>query len=150
MSTVWTLLLLLLATLPGYVVMSYIQPSIGGQVGNVVVSLLIAIALVTSISACVSAFCKTTAVATATSYAILLTLFAGTLLIWLARGKPFGPLLVERTLLFNPAAIALAEMKTPGFEQYDLTPLGWYIGIGLSFVCIVILGFRTLRLTRPD
>ena len=150
MSTVWTLLLLLLATLPGYVVMSYIQPSIGGQVGNVVISLLIAIALVTSISACVSAFCKTTAVATATSYAILLTLFAGTLLVWLARGKPFGPLLVERTLLFNPAAIALSEMKTPGFEQYNLTPLGWYIGIGLSIVCIVILGFRTHRMTRPD
>lgn len=150
MSTVWTLLLLLLATLPGYVVMSYIQPAIGGQVGNVVISLVIAIVLVTSISACVSAFCRTTAVATATSYAILLTLFAGTLLVWLARGKPFGPLLVERTLLFNPAAIALAEMETPGFEQYNLTPLGWYIGIGLSIVCIVILGYRTHRMTRPD
>lgn len=150
MSTVWTLLLLLLATLPGYVVMSYIQPSIGGQVGNVVISLLTAIALVTSVSACVSAFCRTTAVATATSYAILLTLFAGTLLVWLARGKPFGPLLVERALLFNPAAIALAEMKTPGFEQYNLTPLGWYIGFALSVVCIVILAIRTHRMTRPD
>jgi hypothetical protein len=68
----------------------------------------------------------------------------------LARGKPFGPLLVERALLFNPAAIALAEMKTPGFEQYNLTPLGWYIGIGLSLFCLVTLGFRTLRMTRPD
>ncbi|MFO0181060.1 MAG: ABC transporter permease, partial [bacterium] len=103
MSTVWTLLLLLLATLPGYIIMSYIQPTIGGQVGKVVISLLIAISLVTSISACVSSFCPTTAVATATSYAILLTLFAGTLLIWLSRGKPFGPLLVERALLLNPA-----------------------------------------------
>ena len=150
MSTVWTLLLLLLATLPGYTVMSYIQPAIGGQVGNVVISLLIAIALVTSISACVSSFCRTTAVATATSYAILLTLFAGTLLIWLARGKPFGALFVERVLLFNPAAIALAEMKTPGFDQYTLAPLGWYIGIALTIACILILAIRTHRLTRPD
>ena len=150
MSTVWTLLLLLLATLPGYTVMSYIQPAIGGQVGNVVISLLIAIALVTSISACVSSFCRTTAVATATSYAILLTLFAGTLLIWLARGKPFGALFVERVLLFNPAAIALAEMKTPGFDQYTLAPLGWYIGIALTIACILILAVRTHRLTRPD
>ncbi|MEQ1827270.1 MAG: ABC transporter permease [Pirellula sp.] len=150
LSTVWTLLLLLLATLPGYVVMSYIQPAIGGQVGNVVISLLIAIALVTSISACVSSFCRTTAVATATSYAILLTMFAGTLLIWLSRGQPFGPLLVERALLLNPAAIALAEMKTPGFELYRLTPMGWYVGIGLSLLCIVILSLRTFRLTRPD
>ncbi len=105
----------MLATLPGYVVMRYIQPAIGGQVSNVVISLLVAIALVTSVSACISAFCRSTAVATATSYAVLLTLFAGTLLVWLARGKPFGPLLVERTLLLNPAAIALSEMKTPGF-----------------------------------
>ncbi len=150
MSTVWTLLLLLLATLPGYTVMSYIQPSIGGQVGNVVISLVIAIAMVTSISACVSSFCRTTAVATATSYAILLSLFAGTLLIWLARGKPFGPLLVERVLLFNPAAVALAEMKTPGFEQYSLAPLGWYVGIGITVVCIGVLAVRTRRLTQPD
>jgi len=150
MSTVWTLLLLLLATLPGYIIMSYIQPTIGGQVGKVVISLLIAISLVTSISACVSSFCPTTAVATATSYAILLTLFAGTLLIWLSRGKPFGPLLVERALLLNPAAIALAEMKTPGFESYRLTPSGWYIGIGVSAICLTVLYFRTLRLMRPD
>jgi ABC-type transport system involved in multi-copper enzyme maturation permease subunit len=150
MSTVWTLLLLLLATLPGYIIMSYIQPTIGGQVGKVVISLLIAISLVTSISACVSSFCPTTAVATATSYAILLTLFAGTLLIWLSRGKPFGPLLVERALLLNPAAIALAEMKTPGFESYRLTPSGWYIGIGVSAVCLAVLYLRTLRLMRPD
>lgn len=150
MSTVWTLLLLMLATLPGYIVMSYIQPSIGGQVSNVIISLLIAIGLVTCVSACVSAFCKTTAMATASSYAILLTLFAGTFLVWLARGKPFGPLLVERVLLLNPAAIALSEMKTPGFEQYNLTPLGWYIGIGMSVLCLVILGVRTIRMTRPD
>jgi ABC-type transport system involved in multi-copper enzyme maturation permease subunit len=150
MSTVWTLLLLLLATLPGYIVMSYIQPTIGGQVGKVVISLVIAVGLVTSISACVSSFCRTTAVATATSYAILLTLFAGTLLIWLSRGKPFGPLFVERALMLNPAAIALAEMKTPGFEQYRLTPIGWYVGIGVSTVCLVLLYVRTIRLTRPD
>jgi ABC-type transport system involved in multi-copper enzyme maturation permease subunit len=150
MSTVWTLLLLLLATLPGYIVMSYIQPTIGGQVGKVVISLVIAVGLVTSISACVSSFCRTTAVATATSYAILLTLFAGTLLIWLSRGKPFGPLFVERALMLNPAAIALAEMKTPGFEQYRLTPIGWYVGIVVSIVCLVLLYVRTIRLTRPD
>lgn len=150
MSTVWTLLLMLLATLPGYVVMSYIQPALGGQVSNVVVSLVVAILMVTMISACVSSFCRTTAVATATSYAILLILFAGTLLVWVARGRPFGPLLVERCLLLNPTAAALAEMKTPGFEEYNLTPNCWYFGIGLSFFCLIILAARTWRLTRPD
>ncbi len=150
MSTALTLMLLLLATLPGYLVMGYIQPAVSGQVSNVIVSLVIAIGLVTLISACVSSFCRTTAVATATSYAILLSLFAGTLLIWLSRGKPFGPLVVERTLLLNPAAIALAEMKASGFETYKLTPQGWYVGLGLSLLCLIVLSLRIVRMTRPD
>jgi len=150
MSTIWTLLLMLLATLPGYLVMGYIQPAMSGQVGNVLISLVIAVFMVTTLSACISAFCRTTAVATATSYAVLLTLFAGTLLIWVARGKPFGPLLVERALLLNPAAAALAEMKTPGFELYRLTPDSWYVGAGISFVCLAILTARVWRMTRPN
>ena len=150
LSTFLTLLLLLFATLPGYVMMSYIQPAVGGQVGNVIISLLIATVMVTIISACVSAYSKSSAVATATSYAILLTLFAGTLLVWLGRGNPFGPLVVERTLLFNPAATALAEMKAPGFESYQLTPNGWYVGGIVCLIGFVVLILRVHRLTRPD
>jgi ABC-type transport system involved in multi-copper enzyme maturation permease subunit len=150
LSTFLTLLLLLFATLPGYVMMSYIQPAVGGQVGNVIISLLIATVMVTIISACVSAYSKTSAVATATSYAILLTLFAGTLLVWLGRGNPFGPLVVERTLLLNPAATALAEMKAPGFESYQLTPNGWYVGGMVCLIGFIVLILRVHRLTRPD
>lgn len=150
MSAVWTMLLVLLATLPGYLVMSYIEPALGGQVSNVVISLVLAIAMVVSISACVSAFAKTTAVATATSYALLLIIFAGTLLIWLGRGKPFGPVLVERALTLNPAALALSEMQFPGFEQYSLTPLGWWVSAGVSLFCIFVLSLRVWRMTRPD
>jgi ABC-type transport system involved in multi-copper enzyme maturation permease subunit len=150
MSTFLTLLLLLLATLPGYVMMSYIQPAIGGQVSNVVVSLLIATAMVTILSACVSAYSKTSAAATAASYAILLLLFAGTLLIWLGRGNPFGPVFVERALLLNPAATALAEMKAPGFETFQLIPKGWYVGLGICAAGLAILILRIVRLTRPD
>ncbi len=93
MSVVWTMFLVLFATLPGYAVMSYIQPATSGQVGNVLISLIVAICMVVSISACISAFAKTTAVATATAYGVLLSLFAGTLLIWLRAGNPSGPFL---------------------------------------------------------
>lgn len=150
LSTMLTLLLLLCATLPGYIMMGYIQPAIGGQVSNVLISLVIATGMVTIISACVSAFSKTTAVATATSYAILLVLFAGTLLIWLGRGNPFGPVFVERALLLNPAATALAEMKAPGFETYRLIPNGWYVGLGICAIGLIVLLVRTIRMTRPD
>jgi ABC-type transport system involved in multi-copper enzyme maturation permease subunit len=150
MSAFWTMLLVLLATLPGYLVMSYIEPALGGQVSNVVVSLVLAVAMVVSISACVSAFSKTTAVATATSYAFLLIIFAGTLLIWLGRGKPFGPVFVERALTLNPAALALSEMQFPGFEQYNLTPLGWWVSASVSLLCLLVLSVRVWRMTRPD
>jgi ABC-type transport system involved in multi-copper enzyme maturation permease subunit len=150
MSTFLTLLLLLLATLPGYVMMSYIQPALGGQVSNVVVSLLIATAMVTILSACVSAYSKTSAAATAASYAVLLILFAGTLLIWLGRGNPFGPVFVERALLLNPAATALAEMKAPGFETFQLIPNGWYVGLAICTAGLIVLVLRIAKLTRPD
>jgi len=150
MSVVWTMVLVLLATLPGYAVMSTIQPAMSGQVGNVIVSLLVAVAMVVSVSACVSAFCRTTAVATATSYGVLLLLFVGTLLVWLARGKPFGPLLVENVLRLNPAAAALSEMNTPGFEQYNLAPSSWWLGGGIALACLVVLSIRTWIMTRPD
>jgi ABC-type transport system involved in multi-copper enzyme maturation permease subunit len=150
LSTFLTLLLLLMATLPGYFMMSYIQPAIGGQVSNVIVSLLIATAMVTILSACVSAYSKTSAAATAASYAVLLVLFAGTLLIWLGRGNPFGPVFVERALLLNPAATALAEMKAPGFETFQLIPNGWYVGLSICAAGLVILVLRIARLTRPE
>ena len=150
MSVVWTMLLVLLATLPGYAVMSYIQPAMSGQVGNVIISLLVAVAMVVAISGCVSSFCKTTAVATATSYGVLLLLFVGTLLVWLARGKPFGPLFVERLLQINPAAAALSEMNTPGFEQYNLAPASWWMGGGIALSCLIVLAIRTWLMTRPD
>ncbi|MFM8401252.1 MAG: hypothetical protein ACKOAH_25800, partial [Pirellula sp.] len=106
--------------------------------------------MVTILSACVSAYSKTSAAATAASYAVLLLLFAGTLLIWLGRGNPFGPVFVERALLLNPAATALAEMKAPGFETFQLIPKGWYVGLGICAAGLVILILRIVRLTRPD
>lgn len=150
MSVVWTLLLVLLASLPGYAVMSYIQPDLSGQVSNVMISMLVAIALVVCISACVSTFAKSTAAATAMSYGVLLTLFAGTLLVWLAQGRPFGALFVERVLMFNPAAAALSEMKAPGFEAYRLAPMCWWIGLGISAACAILMSIRVWKMTRPD
>lgn len=150
MSVVWTMALILLATLPGYVAMMWIQPSLAPQVQQVIVSLVVAALVIVSVSAMVSAFWSSAAAATATSYGLLLALFVGTLLVWLARGKPFGAQFVERVLMFNPTAAALAEIRTPGFEAYNLTPISWWIGLGLSTACLVTLSVRTWQLTRPD
>jgi ABC-type transport system involved in multi-copper enzyme maturation permease subunit len=150
LSIALTLLLLLGATLPGYITMAYVQPSVSGQVGNVLVSLCVAAAMITCISTCVSAFSKSTAGATATSYTVLLILFGGSMLIWVFRGNPFGPVFVENALLINPLATALSEIKAPGFENLALTPRGWYVDLAISGIAMVVLLIRTSRLTLPD
>jgi ABC-type transport system involved in multi-copper enzyme maturation permease subunit len=149
-SVLLTMLLVLLATIPGYLVMGFIQPTLSGQIDNVFLSLLMAVLLIVSVSACISSLCRSTAVATVASYSVLLSLFAGTMLFWLARGKPFGPLLVERILVFNPVAVALSEMEAPGFAQYNLAPAGWYVSAGISLLGLAVMAFRTWRMMKPD
>ena len=150
MSVVWTMLLVLMATLPGYVVMVYIQPALETQVQRVLISLGISALMVVLITACISSLVNKTAVATATSYGVLFALFAGSLLVWLARGKPFGKQFVESVLMFNPAAVALAEMRVSGMEDLNLTPWAWYIALAICGVASVILSMRVWRLTCPD
>ncbi len=150
MSVMWTMGLVLLATLPGYVVMMLIQPSLSPQVQRVLISLCMATLVIVSVSAMVSSFWSSAVAATATSYGVLLALFAGTLLVWLARGKPFGAEFVERVLAWNPAAAALAEIRTPGFEVYTLVPGSWWISLGISVGCLIVLSIRTWMLTHPD
>jgi len=150
MSVVWTMLLVLMATLPGYVVMVYIQPALETQVQRVLISLGISALMVVLVTACISSLVNKTAVATATSYGVLFALFAGSLLVWLARGKPFGKQFVESALMFNPAAVALAEMRVSGMEDLNLTPWAWYIALAICGVASVILSLRVWRLTCPD
>jgi ABC-type transport system involved in multi-copper enzyme maturation permease subunit len=150
MSVVWTMALILLATLPGYVVMMWIQPTMAPQVQHVIISLVIATVLIVAVSSMISSFWRNAAAATATSYGVLLALFVGTLLVWLARGKPFGHALVERVLMFNPTAAALSEIRMPGFEEYNLSPIAWWVGLGLSGTCLLVLAVRSWQLTQPD
>ena len=150
MSVLWTLVLILLATLPGYVAMAFIQPELTTQLIHVCISLAITSLMILAVSACVSAFNRYTATSTATSYGVLLALLAGTFLVWAARDKPFGKDIVERALMLNPAAGALSEMRLTGFETYDLIPQTWWISLTITAICLLLLGVQTWRLTRPS
>jgi ABC-type polysaccharide/polyol phosphate export permease len=117
---------------------------------RVILALMLSSLVIVMLSAATSAFWRSAAAATACSYGIVLALFMGTLLVWLARGKPFGHQFVERVLATNPAAAALAEIRAPGFEEYVLVPAAWWIGLGIALGCLLTLSYRTWRLTRPD
>jgi len=149
-SVVWPLLLLLFATLPGYIVMMTVEPSLVYQVQRVVICLVLTAVFAVLISATASTFFRSTAAATTASYIAILSICVGPLLFWLGRDAPFGHSVVEAVLTVNPVAAALQASNTPGFNQYELLPMNWWI-IGSACVgLLVVLGVRTWQLCRPE
>jgi len=150
LSAAWTLLLILCATLPGYLVMVVIQPGLLQQILRVLLCLLLTAAFALLLSAAVSSLFQKTAAATSTSYAILVALCAGTMLVWLGRDTRFGHSTVEAVLSVNPLAAALHAIELSGFTEYRLIPANWWIIGTASVACFVLLCARTWRLTRPQ
>lgn len=149
-SVIFTLVLVLMASLPGYGVMIWIKPVLREQITQVMICLSLGSLFCILLSATVSSFFEKTAPATVASYALLLGLWAGSLLIWLGRDAPFGFRTVEAALSINPMAAALSVIETPGFETYNLIPLNWWLmGIGSAGLLLLLL-FRTWRLTKPE
>ena len=150
LSVCWTMLLILCATLPGYIVMIWINPLVKEQVRQVVICLLFTAAFSVLLSATVSSFCRRSSVSTAISYVVLLLICAGTLLIWLGRDAPFGHSTVEFALTINPLATALSIIETPGFAQYSLVPSNWWLLGTLCLLLLFVLEFRVRKLLKPD
>ena len=150
LSVVWPVLLLLLATLPGYAVMMYIDPGLRLQIQQVIACLLVTAGFVVVLSATVSSLFARTAPATTTTYVMLFSLFAGTMLVWLGEDAPFGRSTVETALALNPMAAALSAIKAPGFTQYDLVTANWWMMGSLTAIMLAVLLTQTWRLTRPQ
>jgi ABC-type transport system involved in multi-copper enzyme maturation permease subunit len=150
LSVVWPLLLLLCATLPGYVVMMNLKPTLAVQVQRVVFTLLLAATFSVLVSAAASTLFRSTAAATTTSYSVLLAVCLGPMVIWLGRGAPFGPRAVETVLTLSPVAAAMNAAEHPWFADYTLLPANWWL---IGSACLVLLVFvivRTWQLCRPE
>jgi ABC-type transport system involved in multi-copper enzyme maturation permease subunit len=149
MSVLWTVLLILISTLPGYIIIVWIDRNMWLQVKQVIICLLWTAAFSLTLSAMVSAFCRRTAVSTTVTYILLLLVYAGTMLIWIGRDAPFGHNVVENVLRINPMAAALNVIQVPEFTQYQLLPINWWI-MGIStLMMLMILYTRTRRLMQP-
>ena len=149
LSVVLPLALILCATLPGYVVMVYIEPGLELQVQRVVVCLVATAVFAMLLSAAVGSLFSRTATATAAAYSVLLSICAVPLLIWMGRDAPFGHDVVERALQLNPIAAALSVIRLPGFQDYTLIPANWwFLGIA-SVVSLIVLIIQTYRISRP-
>ena len=130
--------------------MILIKPGLLTQVVDVLRCLILTAVFALALSAAVSSLTRTTATATVISYTVLITLCAGTLLIWMGQDAPFGFSTVQAALLINPMAAALNVIETPGFETYRLVPGNWWI-IGTATVLLFVLfAIRVQRLNKPE
>ncbi len=150
LSVVLTLMLVLCATLPGYLVMVYIDPGLKFQIQRVVICLLSTAGFAMMLSAAIGSLFRRTAPATAASYVALLAVCGAPLLIWLGRDAPFGHDTVEKALLINPVAAALSVIRLRGFTDYQLFPGNWWFLGGGSAVCLLVLVVQTRRISRPQ
>lgn len=150
MSVAWPLLLLVLGTLPGYVVMATIEPDQFARMQRPVACLGATAVFAVLASAAASSLFRSTAAATAAAYFVVLGVCLAPFLIWLGRDAPFGHSVVEAALAISPVAAALAAADMPGFAGYDLLPLNWWITGGISLILLFVLVLRTRQLYRPE
>jgi ABC-type transport system involved in multi-copper enzyme maturation permease subunit len=148
LSVVWTLSLVLLATLPGYVLMILIQPVMWLQVNLVLVCLVWTAIYALAVSAAVGSLFRSTAISTSATYVVVIGLFVAPILVWLGRDAPFGHETVQAALLINPVGAALSVIEAPGFEVYHLLPAAWWVAGIISLSMFVVLGVQVWRLTR--
>lgn len=150
LSVILTIGLVLCATLPGYVVIVFIDPGQRAQVERVILCLVITAGFATLLTAAIGSLFRQTSLAIATAYATLIAICTIPLLIWLGRDAPFGHDTVETVLLANPIAATLSVIRFPGFRDYDLIPGHWWLVGIVSLASLVLLVFQTVRLSRPQ
>jgi ABC-type transport system involved in multi-copper enzyme maturation permease subunit len=150
LSVILPLLLILCATLPGYVVMVYIEPGMAMQIQRVVVCLAATAVFAMLLSAAIGSLFTRTAAATAAAYGALFSVCGIPLLIWMGRDAPFGHSTVEAALRINPVAAALSVIRLHGFQTYALIPANWwFLGVSSVLSLCVLLG-QTYRISRPQ
>ena len=148
LSVVWTLLMVLMATLPGYLMTILIKPDLGPQIQLVLWCLFWITVQALAISSAVGSLFRYTAVSTSATYVTVIIWFLSPMLVWLAREAPFGHSSVETALLLTPVGAALNVIGASGFEDYQLLPAAWWLSGVISTVMFIVLSFQVWRLNR--
>ncbi len=149
LSAVLPLMLVLCATMPGYLVMAYIAPGMGLQVQRVLICLAMTALFAMLVSAAVGCLFTRTAAATASAYGVLISVCVLPMLVWMGRDAPFGHDTVEAALSLSSIAAAFSVVQMPGFEHYDLIPANWwFLGIS-SALSLVVLLLKTHSISKP-
>ncbi|HEY2839344.1 MAG TPA: ABC transporter permease subunit [Pirellulales bacterium] len=149
-SVAWPVVLLMAATLPGYVVLTTVKPELTHQIARVMTCMGLTAVFAVLVAAAASSVFRSTAAATAASYMTVVAVCVAPLLVWLGREAPFGHRTVETALMIDPVAAALRASDTPGFTAYQLLPMNWWLIGSASVALLAILIVRTRQLYRPE
>jgi ABC-type transport system involved in multi-copper enzyme maturation permease subunit len=150
LSALWSLVLLLVATIPGYAVLLLIREEYTTRVWQVLVVLALTSLFAVLLGAMCSSLFRRTTAATTAAYVLIVALCVATLLPWLGEGTLFGRDVVATALKVNPVAAALSIIQMPGLADYQLVPFIWQFLAGASLFCAIVLWIRTWQLTRPS
>ena len=144
------LMLMLCATMPGYLVMVYIEPGMELQVKRVVICLG-----VTAFSPCCSVPPSAAFVRNGGGHRHCLWSSARPSAVCRCWSGWDAMLRLDMTpsnprCRFSSIAAAFSVIRMPGFQIYDLIPVNWWILGGLSVASLLVLLVRTYRLSRPQ
>jgi ABC-type transport system involved in multi-copper enzyme maturation permease subunit len=149
LSSVFPLMLVLCATMPGYLVMAYIAPGMSLQVQRVLICLALTAVFAMLSSAAVGCLFTRTAAATAAAYGVLISICLLPMLVWMGRDAPFGHDTVQAALTLSSMAAAFSVVRMSGFEHYNLIPANWwFLGI-CSILSLFVVLLKTWSISRP-
>ena len=149
LSAAMPLAIIMLATLPAYVVLLMLDPAQLSTAISVQVTLILFAIMAVLLAAGVGSLFRNTAAATATAYTLLASLCVGTMFIWLGRDAPFSTRVVEAAIIANPLAATLNIIGVPGFDGFTLIPGNWYAIGTIAAICGTLLWLQVARLGRP-
>ena len=148
-ASIIPLLLLTGATVPALLIVLAFQMSLLDNVLRVLAVVGVTVAFVATCGMLFSSFASKTSTATAWTYAVVLSIGLGSLLVMMG-GELFSSRFIEAIFRFNPIAAAMHAAGYPGMQKYHLfVPFLQIMGTATG-VLVIITILRVLRLRRAS
>lgn len=148
-SVVLPLTMLVIATLPPYLALGYIEPVLWPHIARTGVTLVATLLFVCSAGMFFSAMSRKTATSVAATY-VLVVLTCVLSLVGLLAPASFSPAVLRRVFVVNPVVTMLAEVALPSLrDKYELWLPNLYFLLVSSVVLMVLATLRVRMLVRP-
>ena len=148
-SVVLPLIMLVIATLPPYLALGYIEPKLWPRIARTGVTLVATLLFVCAAGIFFSTMSRKTATSVAATY-VLVVLTCVLSLVGLLAPDSFSTTVLQRVFVVNPVVTMLAEVALPSLrENYELWLPNLRFLLVSSVVLLVLATLRMRMLVRP-